>query len=597
MARPSGWATSRKIKCFMSVNGQLARIFSEMAAVLEIKGENVFRVNAYNNVARVISGMTADLRELACEKKNLIAIDGIGDGTAKKIMEFCQTGHVKEHEDLVAQVPSGILALMRIPGVGPKTAKLLWEKGGVTDVESLRAKIASGALAGIPKVGEKTIQNISQALEYASRAAERTRLGEALPLAESIIEFLKQAKGVKRIEYAGSLRRGAETIGDIDLLASTSDPALLTKSFTTMALVEKIVGSGEAKSSVRLARGIQVDLRIIDESSFGAAWMYFTGSKQHNIMLRERAQKKKMRLNEYGLFPEDGDDKPPQQRGIKPIAAKTELDIYKALGLPFIPPEMREDRGELDVKPPELIEIGDIEAELHAHTTASDGRWSIEELIEHAKERGFHTIAVTDHSKSSFQANGLSPERLLEHIDAVRAAAAKFKGINVLAGSEVDILNDGRLDYEDDLLAKLDIVVASPHGQLRQDSATATKRLLKAVRHPMVHILGHPTGRVIGRRDGLSPDINAIIKAAVECNVALEINANHLRLDLRDTHVRAAVEGGALLAINCDTHTVDDLDELRYGLMTARRGWLTADRCINTWSKQKLQTWLKSKRR
>lgn len=587
----------------MSTNAELARIFSEMAAVLELTDANVFRVNAYSNVARIIKDLTADLGELASEKKKLTAIDGIGEGSAKKIMEFCQTGRVKEHDDLVATIPSGLLDLTKIPGVGPKTAKLLWEKCGITDLQSLREKIDCGALVGIPRLGEKTIANMKQSLEFLSKSSDRMRLGDALPLAENMIEFLGQVKGVKRIEYAGSLRRGVETIGDIDLLACTSNPKLLADTFRSVAMVQQVLGGGDTKISVRLLRGVQVDLRIIDESSFGAALMYFTGSKLHNVRLRERAIKKKMRLNEYGLFPAgkvDEDKKedqlPPQKRGIKPIAAKTEHDIYKALGLPFIPPEIREDRGELDHQPPALIEFGDIKCELHAHTVASDGHFTIEQLIEHAKERGYHTIAVTDHSKSSFQANGLSPERLLMHIDAVRAAAAKAKGITVLAGAEVDILTDGRLDYDDDLLAKLDIVIASPHGQLKQDSQTATQRLLRAIRHPLVHIIGHPTGRMINRRDGLSPDINALVEAAVESNTALEVNANHYRLDLRDVHVKAAVDAGALIAINTDAHGEPDFDELRYGVLTARRGWLTPDRCLNAWPAAKLHKWLKSKR-
>ncbi|MCI0630500.1 MAG: DNA polymerase/3'-5' exonuclease PolX [Phycisphaerales bacterium] len=585
----------------MSTNAELARIFSEMAAVLELTDANVFRVNAYSNASRLIRDLTIDLGEVASDKKKLTAIQGIGQGLAAKIAEYCQTGRVKEHDELVATVPPGILDLTRIPGIGPKTAKLLWEKCGVTDLQSLKEKIDSGALVGMPRMGEKTVANIKQSLEFLSKSTERARLGDALPLAENLIEFLSQVKGVKRIECAGSLRRGAETIGDIDLLASTSEPALLAETFRSMPMVEQVIGSGETKVSVRLVRGIQIDLRIIDESSFGAAMMYFTGSKQHNIRLRERAVKKKMRLNEYGLFSadkveDDEDDRPPQKRGIKPIAAKTENEIYKALGLPLIPPELREDRGELDRSIPKLIELEDVKAELHAHTTASDGHWSIEQLIDHAKQRGFHTIAITDHSKSSIQANGLSPERLLKHIDAVREAAAKVKGITVLAGSEVDILNDGRLDYDDELLAKLDIVIASPHGQLKQDPQVATERMLRAIRHPLVHIIGHPTGRMIGRRDGLSPDMNALIETAIESNTALEINANHYRLDLRDVHARAAVDAGALIAINTDAHSEVDLDELRYGILTARRAWLTPDRCLNAWPPAKLHKWLKSKR-
>jgi DNA polymerase (family 10) len=586
----------------MSTNAELARIFSEMAAVMELTGENVFKVGAYNNAARTIGGLTSDLRELACEKKKLTAIAGIGEGIATRIMEYCDTGKIADHDELVKKVPPGVLEITRIPGVGPKTAKLLWEKGGVIDIATLKTKIADGSLKGIPKVGEKTLNNILQSLDFVTKASARNRIGDAMPLAEEIITYLKTIPGLKRIDYAGSLRRGAETIGDIDLLAATSKSKELVKALTTSPMVTSVLGKGETKVSVRLVRNMQLDLRIIDESCYGAALMYFTGSKAHNVKLRERAQKKKLRLNEYGLFKEDHNETPPQERGIKPIAGRTEEEVYKALGLPYIPPELREDRGEIAFAErnelPKLIEITDIKAELHAHTTASDGRFTIDELIEQAKSRGFHTIAITDHSKSSVQAHGLTPERLLKHIDAVREAAKRHKTMQVLAGSEVDILADGRLDYDDDLLEKLDIVIASPHGQLKQESKVATQRLLRAIKHPLVHIIGHPTGRMIGQREGLSPDINALIAAAVEHNTALEINANHYRLDLRDKHVKAAVDapGGCLIAIDTDAHTEADFDELRYGILTARRGWLSSGGCINTWSRDKLHKWLKSKR-
>lgn len=589
----------------MSTNAELARIFSEMAAVLEITDSNPFRVGANYKVARILSDLTFDIRDIGSEKKKLLEIEGIGEGTASRIMEFCSTGKVKEHDALVAKIPPGLLEVTKIPGVGPKTAKLLWEQCGVVDLASLKEKIDTGALVGMPRMGEKTVANILKSIEFIEQASQRTRLGEALPLAENIIEFLQGVKGVKQIAYAGSLRRGVETVGDIDIIAAASDPKALAEKFVTMPMVQQVLGQGDTKASVRVISGggMQVDLRVVEERAFGAALMYFTGSKSHNVRLRERAIKMGFRLNEYGLFPSGGaagkdedDDVAPQKRGVKPIASKTEAEIYKKLGLPFIPPELREDRGEFDRKIPALLEIDDIKAELHAHTTASDGRFRIEELAEAAKERGFHTVAVTDHSRSQVQANGLSPERLLEHIDAVRSAAAKIKGITVLAGAEVDILIDGRLDYEDELLAKLDIVVASPHASLKQDPKAATERLVRAIENRYVNILGHPTGRMIGRRDGLNLDIAAIVNAAARHDVALEINANHYRLDLRDTHVRAAVDGGALIAINCDSHSEIDMDELRYGVLTGRRGWLTAEQCINAWPKPKLHKWLRSKR-
>jgi len=582
----------------MSANAELARLFDDMSRVLELLGENPFKVSAHAKVARILEGLTTDVATLADDVKKLTAIEGIGDGSAKKIIEFVTTGRVKEHDELMAKVPRGIFDVMKIPGLGPKTVKMLWEKANVTDIPSLKSALDAGVIENLPRMGAKTVQNIRDSLAFTEKASERIRLGQAMPIAEMIIAHL-QAHGMNiiRIAWAGSLRRGKETIGDIDILASTKNPGdgQLASVFAKLPGVIKVLVSGETKCSVRLEEGVQADLRVMEDAVFGAAMMYFTGSKEHNIALRERAIRMGFRLNEYGLFKDDGEESP-QKRGAKPVAGATEEEVYRKLKLPYIPPEVREDRGELSRDIPTLIEIDDIQAELHAHTTASDGVLTIDQLVEEAKDRGFHTIAITDHSKSSFQANGLDEKRLREHIEAIHEARSRHKGIAILAGSEVDILIDGRLDYDDDLLAQLDIVVASPHASLKQDPKKATERLLAAIRHPLVHILGHPTGRLINRREGLSPDMDVLIAAAVECGTAMEINANSLRLDLRDSHVRAAVEAGALIAIDTDAHGRDDFDELRYGILTARRGWLTADLCINTWSKQKLHAWLKKKR-
>ncbi|MHC5001695.1 MAG: DNA polymerase/3'-5' exonuclease PolX [Planctomycetota bacterium] len=578
-----------------STNEELVRVFNEMAALLEITGASVFRINAHHRVAEILRDLPTDVATLAGDPARLTAIEGIGDGSAKRIVEYVRTGAVAEHQKLRQKVPVGLLEVMRIPGLGPKTVRLLWEKAGVTDLDSLKAALEAGTLEDLPRMGAKSIENIRKSLAFAEQAGQRMRLGTAMPLAEAIVARLADVPGVEHVEFAGSLRRGRETIGDLDIIAATDDPAVLSEAFRGLEDVEEVLLAGDTKVSVRLRQGVQADLRMVDESELGAALMYFTGSKDHNVVLRERAIKRGMRLNEYGLFAADdatGRGRPTTE----PLVSRSEEEIYTALELPWIPPELRENRGELDGPPPDLLSLEDIRCELHAHTVASDGGLSIEDLARCAKQRGFHTIAVTDHSKSSVQANGLSPERLREHIEAIRAADAKIKGISILAGSEVDILVGGGLDYDDDLLAELDIVVASPHAALSQDPEKATKRLLAAIAHPLVHVLGHPTGRLIGRRRGLSPDIDALVAAAAEHDTALEINANSYRLDLRDAHVRAAVQAGALIAIDTDAHHVDDFDQLRYGVLTGRRGWLTKDLCINTWTKRKLHSWLKAKR-
>lgn len=582
----------------MTANAELARLFTEMAALLELTGANPFRIRATEKVARVLEDLSFDVSTLVDDPARLTAIDGIGKGSADKILEYLRTGRIAEHDELLAKVPRGLLDVLRVPGLGPKTVKVLWEHGKVCDLESLKAGLESGALAALPRMGVKTVQNIRDSLVFMSTSGDRLRLGEALPLAECIVGNLKLVKGVQEVTFAGSLRRGRETIGDIDILAATTDPAALTAVFTSMNGVTKVLASGGTKASVRLTPGVQVDLRLVEREAFGAALLYFTGSKEHNVQLRERAIRMGFRLNEYGLFPEDGHPDPPQSRGVKPVAARTEEEIYAALKLPWIAPELREAHGEITAPAlPALVDVNDVRAELHAHTVASDGRFTIEALVEEARRRGFHTIAVTDHSRSSAQANGLSEERLRAHIETVRRIASGLKDIMLLAGSEVDIHADGSLDYDDDLLAELDIVIASPHASLRQDPRKATDRLLRAIRHPLVHILGHPTGRIINAREGLHPNMDELIAAAVESNTALEINANYMRLDLRDSHVRAAVGAGALIAINTDAHQAEHFDFLRYGVLTARRGWSEAKQCVNTWSQAALRDWLASKRR
>lgn len=580
-------------------NRALVRIFTDMASALELLGANPFRSVSNNRVAREIRDLGEDLGAVVAADPEtaitrLTELPGIGKGSAEKIVEYARTGRVAEHEELLAKVPRGLFDVLEIPGVGPKAARAMWQQLGIESIDDVLAQIDSEAFRSLPRMGERTIANIKEAIAFQAQTRERTPLGKARPLAIELRDRLRGRPGVLCADFAGSLRRGQETIGDLDLLVAAEDPAAVADFFVGQPEVTKVLAHGETKCSVRLDKervAIQADLRLVPEAAYGAALLYFTGSKEHNVLLRERAVKRSMRLNEYGLFA--GTEERPQDLGKTPLAATSEAEIYAALELPYIEPELRQGRGELEERPPlRLIEVADLRAELHAHTTASDGRMSIEELAGTARGRGFHTIAVTDHSVSQVIANGLDATRLLAHVGAVRAVAARTADIRILAGAEVDILPDGSLDYDDELLAALDLVVASPHAALRQDSATATARLLRAIAHPKVKIIGHPTGRYINRREGLSPDMPAVFRAAAEHDVALEVNASSQRLDLRDVHVRGALEAGALIAIDTDTHRPEDFDQAIYGVLTARRGGLVPERCITAWPAERLWSWL-----
>lgn len=609
----------------MTTNAEMAERLGEIAQLLELTGADKFRVLANQKAARVVEGLNEPLGPIARgdgAKGKLMAIEGIGPKIAEKIIEQVTTGKIVELEELRASVPPGLPAILAIPGMGPKTARLVWQEAGVTDLEGLKRIIADGTILKLPRMGEKAVEKLKAAIAMLAESGGRLHLGVAMPIAERVVEAMKRVPGVQQAAYAGSLRRGRESVGDLDVLvaAESAASAEIVRAFCDLVGVRQVISRGEAKCSVMMGmaepggaageagsaaagaggavggKTVQVDLRVIEPGRWGSALMYFTGSKDHNVKMRQRALDRGLTLNEYGLFPEDkATSESPQNRGVKAVASRTEEEVFKALDLPYIPPELREDRGELGLKAtPRLIEVGDVRAELHSHTTASDGTMSIEELAERARARGFHTIVVTDHSKSQVIANGLSPARLEAHIDAIHAARGKIKGITILAGSEVDILADGSLDYSDALLSKLDLVVASPHNGLSQDPAKATERLLVAVRHPAVRVLGHPTGRLIMQRKGLEPDMAQVFAAAKEHGVALEINAHWLRLDLRDTHVRGAVDAGCLIAINCDVHGPEDFDNLRFGVLTARRGGVTKERCVNCWGGRELLDWIKT---
>lgn len=608
-------------------NAQLAGAFEKLARLMELLGEDSFRVSAHSKAARAIEGAVVDLAPIAVAagkgdataRAKLGTVEGLGPKTTDKLIELATTGQMKDLIDAASKVPAGLIPLLDLQGVGPKSIRLWWQEGGVTDLASLKKIIDDGSILKLPRMGEKAVEKLKSAIAMFDemQASPRLRLGEAHAVAQRVMERLRRVPGVTRLEAAGSLRRGKDSVGDIDILIETSKPKEAMDAFCAMRDVRTILVRGENKTSVRVALdlqsrwdepkepdpalpppvgpSVQVDLRVVPKEQFGASLAYFTGSKEHNIILRQRALDRGLTLNEYGLFPDDkNDDRPPHQRGVKAVASATEEEIHKALGLPYIPPELREGRGEGTLtQTPALVSATDIKAELHSHTTASDGVMSIVELAKEAMRRGFHTLAVTDHSQSQPQARGLKPERLKQHIAAIREAQAEVPGIVLLAGSEVDILLDGRLDYDDELLAQLDVIVASPHNALTQDSKVATKRLIRAASHPLVNIIGHPTGRLVGRRPGLEPDMAALIEACKANDVALEINSHWMRLDLRDVHVRMAVEAGAFLAINCDVHHAEDYDNLQFGVQTARRGWATAASVVNTWEAKRLRAWLR----
>jgi len=574
-----------------SHNSQLVRVLRETAALLEINGGNRFRVNAYERAARAI-GELAEPLEPGVEVKPLTEIDGVGKGMAERIVEFMETGEIREHAELLEKFPPGLLPLLDIQGLGPKRVAQLYHEAGVDSLATLKQKLDSGELRGLPGMGDKTLDKMRQNIAFAESNAQRLRIGHAMPVAERMLAEVEAIEQVKQARIGGSLRRGQETIGDVDLLAAVEpdDAETVAKAFREADGVDEVLASGKAKTSIRTREGVQVDLRLIEPASFGAALIYFTGDKAHNVRLRERAIARDMRLNEYSL-----------SQGDTIVARGSEEDVYQALDLAWIPPELRTDRNEIEWaeqdKLPQLLELDDIRCELHAHTTASDGHWSIDELADAALERGFHTVAVTDHSRSQYQAGGLDEDRLREHIRAVRDVARRRKSeIRILAGSEVDILADGSLDYGEDLLAELDLVVASPHAALTQETDQATDRLLRAIEHPRVHILGHATGRIINRRPGLQPDMNKLVRAAKAHHVAMEINANHFRLDLRDTHARLAIESGVKLAINTDAHGHADLGQLRYGVLTARRAGAGKADVINCLTEKQLEKWLDTKR-
>lgn len=570
-------------------NQEIVRVFNEIADILEIKGENPFRIRAYRRAAQNIDGLADDVAEKSEEE--LRKIPGIGADLADKIKEYVKTDSLKFYEELKREVPSGLINLLSVPGLGPGTAKMLFDKLRIEDISDLERCAREGRLKGLPGIQAKTEENILKGIEMVKRRTGRFPIGRVLPIANEIMKRLSKESPVKELSVAGSLRRWKETIKDIDILATSDEPKKVMNVFTRLPHSKDVLMKGPTKSSIITNEGIQVDLRVVSEDSFGAALAYFTGSKAHNIRLREMAVRKELKINEYGVF---------NVKTERKLGGKNEIDVYRLLGLPFIPPEMREDTGEVEAavagRLPELLEIKDIKGDLHVHSNNSDGSHEIEELVDTARKKGYEYIAVTDHSKSLGVARGMSIEQVLAQNKKIKTINRKLRGFKLLSGIELDIRSDGTLDYPDEILKQLDIVVASIHSGFRQSREQITKRLISAMKNPLVTIIAHPTGRLIGEREAYDVDMEEILNTAKETVTVLEINAYPLRLDLKDIYIKRAKEMGLSFSISTDTHVNYQFDFMNYGVGTARRGWLEKEEVLNTCSYNVLMKRLKGKK-
>jgi len=572
-------------------NAILTELFEQMSDIMEILGEDRFRINSYRKVARVISDMPTDIETLLATGQ-LAETPGIGKSSLAKIQEFVKTGTITAHRELLSKIPPTLLELLTIPGLGPKGVKTIYENLKVTNIAQLKNVIKNGSLAQIPGFGDKKAAAIAKGIDFLEKSTGRIRLDQALDAAELISEFLKTLKGIQKLQPAGSLRRRVETIGDVDILVAAKAGEQIIKEFTNADFIQEVLAAGPTKGSAIIQTQtvpVHVDVRVVPQESFGAAAQYFTGSKQHNVHLREIAVKAMLKLNEYGLFKTD-----------KMIAGRNEEQIYQKLGLDFINPLLREDRGEIEAAKtnslPNLLQLEDIKGDMHIHTNASDGNCNIAELAEAAKKAGYEYICITDHSKSSAIANGLSAKQLAQQIKQIQKLNEQLKGITILAGTEVDILADGSLDFDNKLLAELDFVIASIHSGLASPREKVTTRTLKAMDNPYVNCIAHPTGRLIGQREPMDIDIPAVINHAAQTSTALEVNANPWRLDLKDSHCRMAIEAGVKLVIGTDAHSVEGLGLMGFGVATAARGWTTKANVLNTMPATKIKNWAKSKR-
>ncbi len=571
----------------MMLNKKVAQIFYEIAQLLDLLGDNPFRIRAYERAAMRIESLPEDLEEYVLQDR-LEELPGIGKDLAEKIKEIYRTGTLKQYEELKQKVPPGLLEMMNIPGLGPKKVKLIYEKLGITTIEELEKYAKEGKLRSLPGFGIKTEENILKGIEFLKRSKGRVPLGQVLPLAVDVRRYIEESGLVERVDVVGSIRRFKETVHDVDVLVITDSPREVMERFVKYPEVEEVLAHGEKKSSVIIS-GIQVDLRVFDRDCYGAAMLYFTGSKEHNIRLRQVCIDKGLKLNEYGLF-----------RGEERVAGRSEEEVYSYLGMQWIPPEIREDQGEVELalerRLPKLIERSDIRGDLHMHTVYSDGTDDVESMVKKAVELGYEYIAITDHSPVLAVAKGMTPEKVRRQAEEIKKINEKLKGFRVLLGMEVDILADGSLDCPEEILDLLDVVVVAVHSRFKMSEEEMTKRIIKAISHPQVNILAHPTGRLLGERDSYPVDMERIMKVAKENKVALELNASPFRLDINADLCRMAKEMGVMVAINTDAHSHQQLDYMAFGVGTARRGWLERRNVVNALDLQGLEAFLKKER-
>ncbi|MBI4342099.1 MAG: DNA polymerase/3'-5' exonuclease PolX [Candidatus Omnitrophica bacterium] len=569
---------------------EIAALFSEMADLLEYQGENLFRIRAYRRAAQNLESFSGDLDRVSAEDR-LTELSGIGADLANKITEYLSTGTIAAVEAVRRRIPPGVLALLEVPGLGPKTAKLLTERLRIKTIDELEDAAKAHRLSRLPGFQAKKEENILKGIAIVKRGRERMHLGVAMPLANALMTCLEQTPAVTRISTAGSLRRMRETIGDLDLLVASSHPARVMEAFTHSPFSQRVLASGTTKSSILTPEGVQVDLRVVEPDSFGAALQYFTGSKEHNVRVRELAVRQGLKVNEYGVF---------RVKTNRRLAGREEADVYKTLGLPWIAPELREDQGELDAakagRLPQLVERNDVRGDFHIHTVWSDGSDTLEAMAKAGSARGYQYLAICDHSPSLKVAHGMPVARLRQQMAKIRAMNARTKGFRLLMGAEVDILSDGSMDYPDAVLAELDFVVGSIHTGFTQGEAALTRRLIAAMRNPYVTLIAHPTGRLMGQREPYPVDLEAVFKAARDTQTALEINAYPRRLDLCDTAAKRAREAGVMLAVSTDSHSLDQLDQMVFGLGVARRAWVEPAQLLNCLTLDRLLKWVARKR-